>query len=144
MNETVKQKRSKAMDMRYYWVQDRIRQKQLHIYWAPGKTNQADYQTKHHSSAHHQRERPIIVHTDQSPHFVPQTMVPQKVPSTWRGCVDNSVPSTTRVTQNPSTDTTAYPITRHNEVRQGPSMPRHDTLQMPIANLPQQTPRSSS
>ena len=38
LNETVQQKRSRAMDMRFYWVQDRIRQNQYHLIWAPGKT----------------------------------------------------------------------------------------------------------
>jgi hypothetical protein len=31
MNETIKQKRSKAMDMRYHWLTDRVRQKQFEI-----------------------------------------------------------------------------------------------------------------
>jgi hypothetical protein len=29
LNETIKQKRSKAMEMRYHWLADRIRQKNL-------------------------------------------------------------------------------------------------------------------
>jgi hypothetical protein len=29
LNETIKQKRSKSMDMKYYWQQDRVRQKQI-------------------------------------------------------------------------------------------------------------------
>jgi hypothetical protein len=32
-NETVKQKRSKAIDMQFYWIRDRVEQKQLQIYW---------------------------------------------------------------------------------------------------------------
>jgi hypothetical protein len=31
-NATIKQKRSKAMDMRYHWLTDRVRQKQFDIY----------------------------------------------------------------------------------------------------------------
>jgi hypothetical protein len=42
-NKQLKQQRSKSMDMRYYWVQDRVAQKQFHIYWRPGHTNLADY-----------------------------------------------------------------------------------------------------
>jgi len=45
-NETVKQKRSKAIDMRFYWVQDK--QGQFVIYWRQGADNDADYFTKHH------------------------------------------------------------------------------------------------
>jgi hypothetical protein len=33
VNETIKQKRSKAMDMRYHWLTDRVRQKQFDVYW---------------------------------------------------------------------------------------------------------------
>ena len=41
------------MDMRFYWIKDRVQQKQFHIYWKPGKFNKADYFTKHHPAAHH-------------------------------------------------------------------------------------------
>jgi hypothetical protein len=39
LNEKIKQKRSKAMDMRYHWLTDRVRQKQFDVYWRPGKDN---------------------------------------------------------------------------------------------------------
>ena len=38
-NRTIKQKRSKAIDMSFDWVQDRVRQSQFLIYWQPGSTN---------------------------------------------------------------------------------------------------------
>jgi hypothetical protein len=56
-NDTVKQKRSKAIDMRFYWIRDRVRQGQFHIYWKPGILNKADYFTKHHPAKHHQQIR---------------------------------------------------------------------------------------
>jgi hypothetical protein len=52
-NNTVKQRRSKALDMRFYWNRDRIDQGQFIVHWKPGKT----YFTKHHSPAHHQALR---------------------------------------------------------------------------------------
>jgi hypothetical protein len=52
-NGTLKQKRTKAMDMRFYWIKDGVKQGQFKIYWGPGFRNLADYFTKHHSSAHH-------------------------------------------------------------------------------------------
>jgi hypothetical protein len=52
-NGTVKQRRSKAMDMRVYWIKDRIKQKQYQVHWRKGSDNLADYLTKHHSPAHH-------------------------------------------------------------------------------------------
>ena len=34
-NDTVTQRRSRAIDMRFYWVRDRVNQQQYHVYWAP-------------------------------------------------------------------------------------------------------------
>ena len=56
-NDTVKQKRSKAIDMRFYWIRDRTRQGQFVVYWRKGILNKADYFTKHHSDAHHRQVR---------------------------------------------------------------------------------------
>jgi uncharacterized protein (UPF0371 family) len=41
------------MDMRFYWVRDRISQKQYRVYWESGGKNLADCFTKHHSPTHH-------------------------------------------------------------------------------------------
>jgi hypothetical protein len=53
VNETVKQRRSEAIDMRFYWIRDRIKQGQFIIHWRAGKDNLADSFTKHHSPVHH-------------------------------------------------------------------------------------------
>jgi hypothetical protein len=74
-NKIVKQRRSKAIDMRFYWLQDRIKQGQFHIYWAPGSINLGDYYTKHHSPAQHKRVHPIYRYTATSP-------------SSLQGCVE--------------------------------------------------------
>jgi hypothetical protein len=64
----VRLKKSKAFDMRYNWLKDRIAQKQFHLYWAPGKLNSALYFSKHHPPAHHKpmrsryRQRALAVH----------------------------------------------------------------------------------
>ena len=57
-NDTVKPRRTKAMDMRFWWVRDRVRQGQFKIQWAPGISNHADYFTKHFPPSHHQEVRP--------------------------------------------------------------------------------------
>jgi hypothetical protein len=62
LNKAIKQKRSKSMDMKYYWLQDRLRQKQFNVYWRPGKDNLGYYHTKHHPAQHHQDMRPILLH----------------------------------------------------------------------------------
>ena len=50
---TVRQKRSKAMDMRFYWMKDRVKQKDFFVYWKPGNQNMGGYFTKHHPPHHH-------------------------------------------------------------------------------------------
>jgi hypothetical protein len=50
------------MDMKYYWLQDRFRQKQFDVYWRPGRGNLGDYHTKNYSAQHHKDMRPIILH----------------------------------------------------------------------------------
>jgi hypothetical protein len=62
LNEPIKQKRSKSIDMKYYWLQDIVSKKQFDVYWRPGKDNLADYHTKHHPAQHHQDMRPILLH----------------------------------------------------------------------------------
>jgi hypothetical protein len=65
-NDTVKQKRSKAMDMRFYWIRDRIRQKQFNVFWRKGALNRADYMTKHHPAQHHRKIRSAYLHDPNS------------------------------------------------------------------------------
>ena len=61
INGNAKQKRTKAMDMRYNWILDRQVQRHFHVIWKPGKENFADYFTKHHSTVHHKRVRTLYV-----------------------------------------------------------------------------------
>ena len=61
--DTVKQKRSKAIDMRFYWIRDRVRQGQFKIYWSKGQTNRADYFSKHHPTSHHQAIRSTYLYS---------------------------------------------------------------------------------
>ena len=48
VNEKSKQKRSRVIDIIFYWVRDRKLQNRLHIFWEEGKKNLVDYFTKHH------------------------------------------------------------------------------------------------
>jgi hypothetical protein len=63
-NDNIKQQQSRAIDMRFYWVRDRVRQGQFHIHWKPEKVNLANYYTKHHSAAHHQQVRHLYLHPE--------------------------------------------------------------------------------
>eukprot|EP00804_Cyclotella_cryptica_P012897 CCRYP_002241-RA/>CCRYP_002241-RA protein AED:0.04 eAED:0.02 QI:17/0/0/1/0/0/2/0/404 len=52
INAKVQPKRTKAMDMRFHWLQNRG-PAPVPFLLAPGKSNLADYWTKHHTAAHH-------------------------------------------------------------------------------------------
>ena len=77
----VRMKRSKAFDMRYHWLKDRIAQNQFNLYWAPGNQNKADYYTKHFPPSHHKLERYKPLRLQR-----PITMV-NMLTSYLRGCV---------------------------------------------------------
>jgi hypothetical protein len=80
-NKTIKQRRSKAIDMRYYWVQDRCDQGQYLVYWAPGVKNRADYFSKSgHPPSHHRAVRYDYLHPPHQANLV------------MRGCVDLAIP----------------------------------------------------
>jgi len=66
-NATMKIKRSKAMDMRFYWIRDRVKQGQFKVLWQKGSTNLADYFTKHHPPSHHTTMRKIYLHDPRIP-----------------------------------------------------------------------------
>ena len=60
-NDTLKPKRSKAMDMRFHWTKDRVRQGQFIVRWRPGMDNYADFFTKLHPPKHHRETRSYYV-----------------------------------------------------------------------------------
>jgi hypothetical protein len=66
INNKFQQKRSKTVDMRFYWVKDRVEQDTFNVGWAPGDTNMGDYFTKHHSPAHHKRMIPYYLNDKHS------------------------------------------------------------------------------
>jgi hypothetical protein len=82
-NNTIKQQRSCSMEMRYYWVGDKVAQDMYTFCWHPGQENLADYQSKHHLGLHHQAVQPWYLHQDNSPRFLPQALRP----SALKGCV---------------------------------------------------------
>ena len=76
VNGAIKQKRSKAVDMRFCWLCDRVNQGQFRVCWDAGKNDVADYPTEHHSGKHHRRWRPIMTHVE------------GESPTTVQGCVE--------------------------------------------------------
>ena len=61
VNSNIQPRRTKSMDMRYYWLRCRDSQGQFRFYWKPGPTNKADYYTKHFPASHHVETRPKIL-----------------------------------------------------------------------------------
>lgn len=61
-NNNIRQKRSKAMDMRFFWIRDRVAAGEFIVYWRNGQNNTADYYTKHHPTSHHRKMRPLYLH----------------------------------------------------------------------------------
>ena len=52
--DTVKLRRSKAIDMRYHWIRDRVRQGVFKVIWSKGAENDADFFTKLQPIKRHQ------------------------------------------------------------------------------------------
>lgn len=54
INDTMTQRRSKPIDILFYWLKDREIQKQINIFRKAGASNLGDYPTQHHLTKHHQ------------------------------------------------------------------------------------------
>ena len=61
-NKKLKQKRSKAIDMHFYWLQDRADEGKFQMHWKPGTGNLGNYHAKKHSPKHHILKQPIYLH----------------------------------------------------------------------------------
>ena len=62
INSSIRQKKSKAVDMRFYWIKDRVSQKHFLVFWESGMTNKGDYYTKHFPVSHHVHVRSQYVY----------------------------------------------------------------------------------
>ena len=61
LTKTLIPKRSKSIDMRFFWLRDRNNQDQFNIYWNKGSENIADYFTKHHPAVHRKKMRRLLM-----------------------------------------------------------------------------------
>ena len=57
VNDSIRQQKSRAIDMIFYWVRYRVIQVHYLVYWARVKDNLADHFTKHHPTKHHRSTR---------------------------------------------------------------------------------------
>ena len=79
-NRKIKQKMSKEFDMRFYWIYDRISQKQFNVYWQKGDLQKGYYHSKHHNTSHPMTVRPTYLHVPQIQHS-----------SNLKGCVNSAL-----------------------------------------------------
>jgi hypothetical protein len=70
-NNTVKQQRSRSMEMRFFWIGNKEAQNIYEVSWHPGQENLSDYQSKHHTGAYHRNVRPRYLHQENSPRYTP-------------------------------------------------------------------------
>jgi hypothetical protein len=118
LNETIKQKRSKAMDMRYNWLTESVRQKQFDVYWRPGREHIGDYHTKHHSAQHHKYMLGLILHQENSLQVLRGCvkLLPLPQPSLRARTDARTNPSAQRATQLRRVLARVYAVSRQNQI----------------------------
>jgi hypothetical protein len=84
VNNTIKRQRLQSLEMRFFWIGDKIVQEMYVLKWHPGQENLANYQSKHHIGSHHTVVRPWYLHLENSPRVLPLA----KRPSALKGCVE--------------------------------------------------------
>jgi hypothetical protein len=89
-NDAVKQRRSRAMDLRFHWIRDRVRQGHFKVTWKAGYTNLADFFTKPFGPAKHTLFRKYLV-------CYPSRKNDDE--NVWKGCDDLSSLSSPDVEQ---------------------------------------------
>ena len=77
-NRTVKPKKSKSMDMGFWWLVDRVQQNQSRIFWAPVNVNLSDYFSKKKRAFHYMKVRPIYLY------------IHEKYPTFYKGEIKSS------------------------------------------------------
>jgi hypothetical protein len=82
-NNTVMRQQSRSMEMRFFWVGDKVAQYMYELTWHSRKENLANCQSKHHVGSQHAAIRPYYLHQENSPRRLPCALRP----STLKGCV---------------------------------------------------------
>jgi hypothetical protein len=85
LTSNMRRKKSKAFDMCFHWMKDRILQQQFHLYWMRGKNNLADYSTKHFLPLYHRLMLYVYLQRPRARLCSAQSLV--------RGCVTTTAPT---------------------------------------------------
>jgi hypothetical protein len=85
------------MDMRFFWIKDRVMQGQFHVYWGPGYQHLEDCFAKHHLPAHHKRMRDMYIYANEQ-------LIDRKGirDSALRGCAHTSGKAGAQIVHPPS------------------------------------------
>jgi hypothetical protein len=124
-NNTLKRQQSGSMDMRFFWVGDKVAQEMYKLRWHPGQENLAGYQGKHHAMSHHINVCPWYLHMENSPRFFPRA---QKS-SALKGCVGTLNDGYVRnipIPRAPLIQSASH-VTCHGAVTREGSTPLHST-----------------
>ena len=70
VNNTIKQQRSRAMEIRYFWFLNQKNNRYFKVYYKPGAENMRDYSSKAHTGAIHTHGRPYYMHMGNSPRIL--------------------------------------------------------------------------
>ena len=65
-NGSVKRQWSRAMEMRYFYICDQVKNREFDVIWHPGKEKMWNYVSKNHDTRHHQNVRPFYLHKQHS------------------------------------------------------------------------------
>ena len=75
IHKQIKQSRSKAICMRFYWLQDRQQQQKFNECCKEGMKNLAEYFSKHFPPAHHRKKRSLCLHIREKIHRTFKSML---------------------------------------------------------------------
>ena len=70
-NGTIKIKRSRSMEMQYFYICDLVKNGEVKLNWHPGQENLCEYASKNHDEKYHQHVSPIYLHESNSPRALP-------------------------------------------------------------------------
>ena len=73
---------SKAIEMRFYWIKYRVKQKYFFVYWKPGSHNMGNYFMKHNPPHHHREIRATYLYVANS-----LLTINHKVVQEWKNSV---------------------------------------------------------
>ena len=90
VNNNICQQFSRAIDIRFYWVRDRVRQGQFLVYCMAGEHNMPYYLNKHHPTRQYQEKKSTHLFTTMETNYNAFYISPTdlrgcvKAPPTWK------------------------------------------------------------